>query len=840
MSFVNLPTLNNLQATTTFGAGGLQNVLNVNVVAGGGGGSTNTTVTTLYAVITSFVDGGRTSNVNDTLQNIQVLDATGAVTSSVWQNLTQGFVFDNPPPPNDIAVASSNPLTNAQLRATPVPMETTQLPDTLGAKPAADSLSVTSQQLPPSLGLQTAGNSMSVVVANPASLDNFPVATQFSAIIASTGVAVGNVVQEIQAFNFSTNPATLVSTAWENLTTQTVLAGAPPANSLTLLSGTGLTNAQLRASPVPMETVQLPTALGAQTIADSTAVNIASDQIVPISSTQLPENLGIGLAAGSLSVTQASDNTFKVSSTQLPENLGVGVAAGSISVAQASDNTFAVSSTQLPATLGSAALADSLSVTQASDDTFKVSATQLPDNLGQTDMAGSTSVVIASDQSAINVSVSNQSVGNTSSLYIVTTAFVDGSNNVAIGDILQRTTTFTSAGAVGQTIWFDVTQQVLLAAAPSDANVSLITPVGTKTMAQSASVTLASDSRGQTTGSPLFTSTTNAPGITNSIQYVAVTNFTIGGVNVFTGDVIFKIYTITPAGVLSNTVWFDQTTGLILPSAPALGSQIVLPSSTQAPVNVANPIAETYYQVITAGVDMVVGDLLLQTTVYDVTTTPVTIAKALWYNVTRRITIPTAPLAANVVAINTPGQQTSARSQSVVLASDATIKNTNVNDPTVAQYYVTTAGTGYAINDILNRVSVMNLDVTPITQSNVTWFNVTQQTILAAAPTASHIAPLANRPLVTTATPTPTTFFTGRLTTTTSAQQLPSNAMVNGIVVTANPNNTGTLFVGPLGVTTANGYPLIAGQSLGFTIANSNAIYIIGTNTTDVATYAGN
>ena len=53
-----------------------------------------------------------------------------------------------------------------------------------------------------------------------------------------------------------------------------------------LVSGSGLTNAELRASPVPFTTTQLASTLGQQTSANSASVVVASDQsAIPVTVT---------------------------------------------------------------------------------------------------------------------------------------------------------------------------------------------------------------------------------------------------------------------------------------------------------------------------------------------------------------------------------------------------------------------------------------------------------------------------------------------------------------------------------------------------------------------------
>jgi hypothetical protein len=90
-----------------------------------------------------------------------------------------------------------------------------------------------------------------------------------------------------------------------------------------------------------------------------------------------------------------------------------------------------------------------------------------------------------------------------------------------------------------------------------------------------------------------------------------------------------------------------------------------------------------------------------------------------------------------------------------------------------------------------------------------------------------------------------TTIYSAVQTTTLSAVALPSQALVNGIVLTANPANTGTIYIGPAGVTTSatpatEGYPLAPGQSISYAVQNLNAIYMIGSNATDVLNFTGN
>jgi hypothetical protein len=86
----------------------------------------------------------------------------------------------------------------------------------------------------------------------------------------------------------------------------------------------------------------------------------------------------------------------------------------------------------------------------------------------------------------------------------------------------------------------------------------------------------------------------------------------------------------------------------------------------------------------------------------------------------------------------------------------------------------------------------------------------------------------------------PSSIYSNQQAATLSATALPSQALVNGIVLTALATNTGTIYVGPAGVTSATGYPLAAGQSISYAVANLSAISIVGTNTTDKLAFTGN
>ena len=81
--------------------------------------------------------------------------------------------------------------------------------------------------------------------------------------------------------------------------------------------------------------------------------------------------------------------------------------------------------------------------------------------------------------------------------------------------------------------------------------------------------------------------------------------------------------------------------------------------------------------------------------------------------------------------------------------------------------------------------------------------------------------------------------FSAQQTCTTSAAALGSNTCVQGVRIVALGANSGVVYVGGSGVTGATGFPLYAGGVLDFRVANSNLIYIVGSDNTQVVAYTG-
>lgn len=117
------------------------------------------------------------------------------------------------------------------------------------------------------------------LAGNPATVSF--INTYFSCLHAFTGASIGDLIVEVVQYDVSVSPATVTSTAWLNATTGLALAGPPSADNLTYMGGAGLTDSQLRATPVPVTdagvSAQLPATLGTKAAAASMSVALATE-----------------------------------------------------------------------------------------------------------------------------------------------------------------------------------------------------------------------------------------------------------------------------------------------------------------------------------------------------------------------------------------------------------------------------------------------------------------------------------------------------------------------------------------------------------------------------------
>jgi hypothetical protein len=141
---------------------------------------------------------------------------------------------------------------------------------------------------------------------------------------------------------------------------------------------------------------KLPASLGAQTVANSLAVNIASDQIVPISIASVPLPIGAATEAKQ----DAQITILNSIDAGIPTSLGQQLSANSMPVVLASDQSaIDVEVTgSLPLPL------------DAATETTLANLNSKFNTLGQKTSANSSPVVLASDQPAISVNLNNEPI----------------------------------------------------------------------------------------------------------------------------------------------------------------------------------------------------------------------------------------------------------------------------------------------------------------------------------------------------------------------------------------------------------------------------------------------
>ncbi|PPQ28942.1 hypothetical protein CCR94_16255 [Rhodoblastus sphagnicola] len=87
----------------------------------------------------------------------------------------------------------------------------------------------------------------------------------------------------------------------------------------------------------------------------------------------------------------------------------------------------------------------------------------------------------------------------------------------------------------------------------------------------------------------------------------------------------------------------------------------------------------------------------------------------------------------------------------------------------------------------------------------------------------------------------PATIFANRQIATATPAALPSQAMVNGVVIQALSSNSAAVLVGPCATLSAStGFGLAPGQAAAYGATNLSSICIMGTVTTDAVQYTGN
>lgn len=115
------------------------------------------------------------------------------------------------------------------------------------------------------------------------------VVTVYTVINAFTGASVGDIITCTQVIDVTTNIPVTITTIWRNQTTATDLPGAPSFANLSLEGTTALTDAQLRASAVPV-IANAGTDLNTSLLALENGGNLESiDNKLPTLSNNVPE-----------------------------------------------------------------------------------------------------------------------------------------------------------------------------------------------------------------------------------------------------------------------------------------------------------------------------------------------------------------------------------------------------------------------------------------------------------------------------------------------------------------------------------------------------------------------
>jgi hypothetical protein len=310
--------------------------------------------------------------------------------------LSDGAAFYKPTTPTDtqpVSIAStvtvtgtvtaSGPLTDTQLRNSDVSIrDKVSENHTVASSYGSFRLTDGSAFFKPTTPSDTQPVSIAAVVS--ASISNFP-ATQTVSFTTPISAAISN-FPAAQTVSFTTP----ISANIQNFpATQTVSFTTPISIVGTVTASGPLTNSQLQADVVSIYASQLPTSLGAKTVANSMSVNIASDQILVVSygsAVNVP-------VSGPLTNTQLLGDVVSIFASQFPASLGARTIAQSLGVNIASDQI-------VPASLANMAAATSIPTAVVS----------IGNSLGKTNViktASFASSALTADQVALTYTVTS-------------------------------------------------------------------------------------------------------------------------------------------------------------------------------------------------------------------------------------------------------------------------------------------------------------------------------------------------------------------------------------------------------------------------------------------------
>lgn len=184
------------------------------------------------------------------------------------------------------------------------------------------------------------------------------VVTTYVAINAFVGASSGDTITSTRVINLTTDPPTTESVVWRNESTGVDLIGAPSASDIDLVGAGALTDAQLRASPVPISASALPLPTGATT--ELTVAGIAASQTSGAQKTQIVS--GANTLAVS-STGQAQVNLSQVGGTSIA--LGPALSVASFPVVLASDQPAIATTATVSGTVAVSSIAGNVATTNA-------------------------------------------------------------------------------------------------------------------------------------------------------------------------------------------------------------------------------------------------------------------------------------------------------------------------------------------------------------------------------------------------------------------------------------------------------------------------------------------
>jgi hypothetical protein len=416
----------------------------------GGGGALydRELITTMYRCKTAFSG----ASVNDIISYTQVLDVTDSPTTLVyiWHNTTTGADFGTAPSFNNLELLGSTNLTDAQLRASPVPISGTVTANTGLSQPLTDT-QLRASALPISGTVVTGGLTDTQLRATPVPISG--------TVTANTGLAQAATDAQMRA-----TPIPISGTVSTGGITDTQIRATPLPVSGTISTGLSqpLTDTQLRATPVPVSgTVTANTGLTQPaTDAQMRATPIPISGTVStngLTDTQLratPVPISGSVTTGGLTDAQLRASTIPISGS---------VTTGDLSDAQLRASPVPISGTVTADT----GLTQPLTDTQLRAAVVPISGT-VTANTGLSQPLTDTQLRASTVPISGTVAVTNASLGNmdTSQGAITDTiAGADGTGNYSIISAIKR----------GLTNWFSFLTKIT----PSNGNTAV--PLGTDT-----------------------------------------------------------------------------------------------------------------------------------------------------------------------------------------------------------------------------------------------------------------------------------------------------------------------------------------------------------------------